>query len=83
MSDDSSENEARMELEPDALHEGDNGYSIDCPECGSTVSLARIVEVGRCTGHLESEETEVEGEDEQLQDPNCTAALSLELVWKS
>jgi len=88
MSDDGSSSEpngdgARMRLEPDAIHEGDDAYALDCPECGSTVSLVRIIETGRCTGHLESEATEVEGDDEQLQDPNCTAELSLELVWES
>jgi hypothetical protein len=45
-------NGAAMELGPDALHESDARYVVDCPECGSTVSLHRIVETGRCTGRL-------------------------------
>lgn len=88
MSDDSSHpaessNAARMQLDSDALHEGDGGYAIDCPECGSFVTLARIVETGRCPGSLDADVTEVEDDDEQLQEPGCTAELSLELVWES
>jgi len=87
MSDDSPEHgssdEARMELEPDALHERESGYFLDCPECGSSVSLTQIIEEGRCTGYLDADVTEVEGEAEELQDPACTAVLSLDLVWES
>ena len=87
MSDDASpadagENEARMELESDALHESDSGYYLDCPECGSSVTVHRIVEDGRCSGTLDADVAEVEGDDEELQDPNCTAKLSLELIWE-
>ncbi len=87
MSDDATEHgsseEARMELEPDALHEGENGYFLDCPECGSPVSLIQVIEEGRCTGFLDADVTEVEGDGEQLQEPACTAVLSLDLVWES
>jgi hypothetical protein len=72
---------ARMELAPDGLHETEEGYAVDCPECGSTVSLHRIVETGRCTGTLDADHTETTGEDQQIQRPECTAELSLELVW--
>jgi hypothetical protein len=87
MSDSSSQTEgdhhvARMDLEPDAFHEGEDGYLLDCPECGSTVSIAQIIEEGRCDGTLDAETTEVEGDDEQLQEPGCTAKLSLQLLWK-
>ncbi|WP_336003420.1 hypothetical protein [Halorientalis halophila] len=85
MSDDSATdggaNAARMELGPDALHETDEGYVVDCPSCGSTVSLHQIVETGHCPGHLDADRTET-AEDQQLEDPGCTASLSLELVWE-
>lgn len=88
MSDDDSsadtpETEARMDLESDALHESDSGYYLDCPECGSSVTLHQIIEEGRCSGYLDADVTEVEGDDEELQDPACTAELSLELIWES
>ncbi|MFC6837445.1 hypothetical protein [Halomarina ordinaria] len=69
---------ARMELGPDALHESDEGYSLDCPECGSPASLIDIVEHGRCRGYLENE-----GREDTDRAPDCTAELSLELVWES
>jgi len=75
--------EARMELDPDTLHEGDSGYALDCPECGATVTLPQIIEEGRCTGSLDADTTEVEGDGEELKEPACTAVLSLELVWES
>jgi hypothetical protein len=84
MSDDSVSGDApdgvRMALEPDALHEGEEEPYLDCPECGSPATITGIIEEGRCTGYLDSEVTEVE-DGEQLQDPACTAKLSLELVW--
>jgi hypothetical protein len=82
-SDQRPDGEARMELDPEAVHQQSDGYYLDCPECGSPVSLVQIIEVGRCTGSLDADETEVEGDDTELQDPQCTAALSLELVWES
>jgi len=72
-----------MMLEPDAIHEGDGGPSIDCPQCGATVSLVDIVEAGRCTGRLDDEDAEVEADDEKLADDGCGAKLSLELVWEA
>lgn len=74
---------ARMELEPDALHEGEDEPYLDCPQCGSSITITQILNEGRCSGYLDSEVAESEAEDEQLQDPVCTAELSLELVWGS
>lgn len=71
---------SRMKLEPKALHETDEGVSVDCPQCGSTVSIVQIVNEGRCTGQLDDEMAETE-DDTELQD-GCTAELSLELVWE-
>ncbi len=74
---------ARMELGPDAVHEGDEeGPYVDCPQCGSPVTLTQIIEEGRCTGTLESETAEVEADDDQIQQ-GCNAELSLELVWEA
>jgi len=73
---------ARMVLEPDAVHEGAEEPTIDCPQCGSTVSLVQIIEEGRCPGYLEGDDAEVESDGERLQEPGCTAKLSLELVWE-
>ena len=73
---------ARMVLEPDAVHEENGEPSIDCPQCGATVTLTRIIEEGRCTGYLDADVAEVEAEEgEELQE-GCNAELSLELVWK-
>ncbi|WP_424020017.1 hypothetical protein ACOZ4N_20525 (plasmid) [Halorientalis pallida] len=47
----------------------------------STASVHRIFETGRCTGTLDPAHTATTGEDRQLQPPECTAELSLELVW--
>lgn len=73
---------ARMVLEPDAVHKGDEEPYLDCPQCGSQVSFTQIIEEGHCTGYLEGEGTEVE-DGEQLEGPGCTADLSLELVWEA
>lgn len=72
---------ARMELEPDAIHEGTGELAVDCPQCGATVSVLHIVEDGHCPGYVDSEATEVEGDDERLDNGGCGATLSLELVW--
>ena len=71
---------ARMELESDAFHQDDEGYYVDCPECGSAASISNVIEHGRCNGYLDQrrEETDL---DEQAMD--CTAMLSLELVYDS
>jgi hypothetical protein len=74
---------ARMMLEPDAIHEGDGGPSIDCPQCGATVALVDIVEEGRCTGRIDDEDAEVEADAEKVDDEGCGAKLSLELVWEA
>lgn len=73
---------ARMTLEPDDVHQGDEEPYLDCPACGSPATLTQIVEEGRCSGYLDADVTETEDE-ERLQDPACTAKLSLELVWES
>lgn len=78
---DHSEEGARMKLEPKAIHETDDGVHVDCPKCGSIVSIVQIVTQGRCTGYLDEETTET-GSDTELQE-ECTAELSLELVWYS
>lgn len=83
-SDETEESEAaRMELEPDAFHEGEDEAYLDCPQCGSPATLSQIINEGRCSGYLDSEVAESEAEDQQLQDPVCTAELALELVWES
>lgn len=74
---------ARIALEPDAVHEGDGEAYLDCPQCGSSVSLTRIIEDGHCSGRLDGDVVEVQEEDTQLQDPACTANLALELVWSA
>ncbi len=68
-----------MELEPDAFHEGDEGFYVDCPECGSPAYLTDVIEKGRCRGYLGDPET-TENVD---QEPTCSAELTLELVWES
>lgn len=72
------EGAARMELTPDAFHEGDDGVYLDCPECGSPAYVMEIVETGRCTGYLGEDVDEENAED---VGGFCTAKLSLELVW--
>lgn len=69
---------ARMELEPNTIHEKETGLHLDCPQCGAAVSLVRIIQDGSCPGRLENDESETANETE-LGD--CTAKLSLELVW--
>lgn len=71
----------RMMLEPKAVHERDDGLYVDCPNCGVTVSLNRIINRGRCTGQLEEEM--VEAHDEKPLQEGCDAELSLELLWKA
>lgn len=72
---------AFMTLEPDAIHEEEDGYSLDCPSCGTTVSLIQIIEDGHCPGYLEADDAEVEADGEQLEGPACTANLWLQLAW--
>ncbi len=72
---------ARMMIEPDAVHESGGQIFLDCPQCGSNISIVQVVNEGRCTGTIDKEFTEVE-DDTQLQE-GCNAKLSLELVWES
>ncbi|WP_435346543.1 hypothetical protein [Haloarchaeobius sp. HRN-SO-5] len=75
---DGADGAARMVLEPDAWHEGDDGRYLDCPECGSPAFVGDIVTTGRCTGY---QGEDVEREDAEDVGAFCTAKLSLELVW--
>lgn len=70
---------ARMKLERKAIHEQDDGIAIDCPKCGSLVTVTQIVNQGRCPGTLEEGDTETQGETKM---PDCNAKLALELVWE-
>lgn len=72
---------SRMLLEPDTIHEEEGGIVLDCPKCGSTISIEQIVNEGRCDGSLSDEMAETE-DDTQIED-NCNARLSLELVWEN
>lgn len=74
---------ARMVLEPDAVHEGEEGPYLDCPQCGSQAPIDQIIEEGRCNGYLAPDDVEVESDTENLQEGGCTAELSLELVWEA
>lgn len=69
---------ARMALERDTYHEGDEGLYVDCPSCGSPAYLAEIARSGRCTGYRGED---VPDEDAEDVGEFCTAKLSLELVW--
>ncbi|WP_224270503.1 hypothetical protein [Haloprofundus salinisoli] len=64
------EEAGRMELNPDAFLEAEDGYAIECPECGSQTPFMRIAETGRCDGYR--------GDTVQ-----CSALLRVELAWKS
>lgn len=75
------ESVTRMELGPDTIHEDDDGLSIDCPQCGSTVPLTYLISEGRCPNALDPDEVEVEDEPTSPQDVECSAKLGLELVW--
>ncbi|WP_276300409.1 hypothetical protein [Halorussus lipolyticus] len=74
------EEAARMELEPDAIHESDSGYYFDCPECGSPATVENIIEERRCNGYLNEQ---VEGIDFDVENVTCTALLQLELAYTS
>jgi hypothetical protein len=71
---------ARMELEPDAIHESDSGYYFDCPECGSPATIDNIIEEGRCNGYLNEQ---VEGIDFEVENVSCSARLQLEMAYTS
>lgn len=72
---------SRMMLEPDALHETDEGVFLDCPQCGANVSITRVITEGTCTGEYDNQSAETE-DDTELQG-GCNANLSLELVWEA
>lgn len=74
---------ARMMLEPDAVHEGEDELYLDCPSCGSPAPIELVVEEGHCLGYIDGDVAESErvGEHEPVRDVDCTADLSLELVW--
>jgi hypothetical protein len=74
------EQAARMELEPDAIHESDSGYYFDCPECGSPATIENIIEHGRCNGYLNEQ---VEGIDFEVENVSCSAVLRLEMAYTS
>jgi hypothetical protein len=71
-----------MLIEPDAIHEGEDGIYLDCPQCGSNASIEQIVTRGHCSGHVNSEVKDAV-DDANLQGDGCTAELALELVWES
>jgi len=71
-----------MMIEPDSLHEGEDGIYLDCPKCGSNVSLGRIVSTGRCSNSVDGEVTDA-AEGPHSSEGDCDARLSLELVWES
>ncbi len=75
-----NEDAAYTELTPDAWHQTDEGYYIDCPECGSAASLMNVVTHGRCNGYLDQQEAETELDEEAF---DCTAKLWLELGYVS
>jgi len=71
---------ARMELEPDSIHESRERYYFDCPGCGSPATVENIIEEGRCNGYLNEQ---VEGIDFEVENISCTARLQLELAYTS
>lgn len=74
------EEAARMDLDPDALHESKDGFYLDCPECGSPATIENIVWHGRCNGYLDEQ---VEGVDFEVENISCSAKLRLELAYTS
>jgi len=72
---------SRMELDADSFHEGEDGLTIDCPQCGATVPLSVLVSEGRCPNSLDPDEVEVETDQTTPQEVECSARLGLELVW--
>lgn len=77
--DESDAGAVRMELEPDAIHEGEEGLYVDCPECGSPAIVTDVVRGGRCTGYRDEAVEDREAED---VGDFCTAKLALELSWR-
>ncbi|MFD1513827.1 hypothetical protein [Halomarina rubra] len=68
---------ARMALEPDALHEDEDGHWLECPRCGSPAYVVEILQEGHCRGFQD----ETEARDDTDREVGCDATLGLELVW--
>ncbi|ELZ19909.1 hypothetical protein C475_21464 [Halosimplex carlsbadense 2-9-1] len=73
---------ARMTLGPDAILETEDGNALDCPACGTTVTVMQVIEDGHCPNYLDEDDVEVDENAGQVQGPECTAELSLELLWE-
>jgi len=73
---------ARMTLEPDSIREAEAGPSLECPGCGATVTVGRVVETGRCPNSIDEDDIEVAENAGQVRRPECSAELGLELVWE-
>ncbi|GEM_PF-1203334 len=71
---------AYTKLTPDSWHQTGEGYSIDCPECGSAASLMNVVTHGRCNGYLDDRDAETDLDEESF---DCTAKLWFELGYVS
>lgn len=81
MSETDHDDPVRMELGAESWHENDSGeYYIDCPECGSAATLSNLFTHGRCNAYLDQGESETEVDESAM---DCTARLSLELVYDS
>ncbi|RQG94693.1 hypothetical protein [Natrarchaeobius chitinivorans] len=77
---DRNEEAAYTELTPDSWHQNDEGYYIDCPECGSAATLSNVISHGRCNGYLDQREGETELDEQRME---CTARLWFELGYVS
>ncbi|MFC4436129.1 MULTISPECIES: hypothetical protein [Natrialbaceae] len=75
-----NEDAAYTELTPDAWHQEEGNYSIDCPECGSKATLMNVVKHGRCNGYLSKHEADTELDTQPM---DCTAKLWFELGYVS
>ncbi|WP_436930872.1 hypothetical protein [Halosimplex halobium] len=73
---------ARMTLGPDAILKDRDGIALDCPACGTTVTVMQVIEDGHCPNYLDEDDVEVEENAGEVQGSGCTAELSLELVWE-
>lgn len=72
---------ARMTLGPDAILKNEEGVALDCPACGTTVTVMQVIEDGHCPNCLDEDDVEVD-ENAGQRGPECTADLTLELVWQ-
>jgi len=73
---------ARMTLGPDAILRDEDGIALDCPACGTTVTVMQVIENGHCPNYLDEDDVEVEENAGRVRGPECSAELSLELVWE-